>query len=223
MCAWQGTKPGWKKHLVRSITLSAVLAVAWAGYQLERNLTGVVLSLAQAQARAMAVQVLNEAAEEIVLSGVTYSDLMAITADDSGQVRLIQANTPMLNQLSSRASLTAQEKLSSLESRTVKVPLGSALGVSMLAGAGPKISVAILPVGAVIAGFTTEFESAGINQTRHKISLTLTAHVQLVIPSGAKEVEAVIQVAVAESIIVGQVPQTYTDVGDNIGMLDLAP
>lgn len=223
MCAWQGTKPRWKKHLVRSITLSAVLAVAWTGYQLERNLTGVVLSLAQAQARAMAVQVLNEAAEEIVLSGVTYSDLMAITADDSGQVRLIQANTPMLNQLSSRASLTAQEKLSSLESRTVKVPLGSALGVSMLAGAGPKISVAILPVGAVIAGFTTEFESAGINQTRHKISLILTAHVQLVIPSGAKEVEAVIQVAVAESIIVGQVPQTYTDVGDNIGMLDLAP
>ena len=66
----------------------------------EGNLTKIVLSLAQAQARAMAVQTLNEAAAELLSSGgVTYDALMHVTADESGQVRLIQANTPEMNRL----------------------------------------------------------------------------------------------------------------------------
>ena len=148
---------------------------------------------------------------------------MSVTLDSGGQIRLIQANTPEMNRLASRASLTAQEKIASLEQQSLYVPLGSALGMTIFAGAGPLIEVRILPVGAVHAGFSTEFETAGINQTRHKISLTLTAQVELVIPTGAMEVQAVTQVAVAESIIVGQVPDSYVNVENGTRMLNLAP
>lgn len=200
-----------------------LLAVLSAVTLAEHNLTKVVLSLAQAQARSLAVKALNEAADEIVLSGVTYDQLMAVTLDQSGQVRLIQANTPEMNLLASRASLTAQKKLAVLEEQAVSIPLGSALGLTLFAGSGPRIQVDILPVGSVRAEFTTEFESVGINQSRHKVSLTLTAQVQLVIPTGASTVQAVTQVAVAESIIVGEVPGAYTDVDEDLDMLDLAP
>ncbi len=206
----------WLPGLVLLLILGAALMV-------EHNLTQIVLSLAQAQARALAVKALNEAADEIVLSGVTYDQLMAVTLDPNGQVRLIQANTPEMNLLASRASLTAQKKLEVLEEQAVSVPLGSAAGLTLFAGSGPRIQVQILPVGSVRAVFTTEFESAGINQTRHKVSLTLTAQVQLVIPTGASTVQAVTQVAVAESIIVGEVPDAYTDVNEDMDMLDLAP
>ena len=81
----------------------------------------------------------------------------------------------------------------------------------------------ILPVGAVSTAYDTEFETAGINQTRHRVSLTLTAQVQLVIPTGAQMVEVSTQVAMAESIIVGEVPDTFTDVGEDMDMLDLVP
>ena len=75
----------------------------------EGNLTRVVLSLAQAQARAMAVRILNEAAAELLASGeVTYDALMHVTADGGGQVRLIQANTPEMNRLAAKVSLLAQ-------------------------------------------------------------------------------------------------------------------
>jgi len=205
------------------IPVLLILLAILAAFAVERNLTQIVLSLAQAQARALAVKALNEAADEIVLSGVTYDQLMAVTLDQSGQVRLIQANTPEMNLLASRASLTAQKKLAVLEEQAVSVPLGSAVGLTLFAGSGPRIQVQILPVGSVRAVFTTEFESAGINQTRHKVSLTLTAQVQLVIPTGASTVQAVTQVAVAESIIVGEVPESYTDVNENMDMLDLAP
>ena len=205
------------------VTFALLILTGWALVRLETNLTEVVLTLAQAQARALAVQALNDTSDDIALSGVTYDQLMSVTTDDSGQIRLIQANTLEMNRLASLASVTAQEKIAGLEQQSLYVPLGSALGMTLLAGAGPLIEVRILPVGAVTANFTTEFETAGINQTRHRISLTLTAQVELVIPTGAMAVQAVTQVAVAESIIVGQVPSSYFSVDDTRQPLNLAP
>lgn len=190
----------------------------------ERNLTRVVLSLAQAQARALAVRILNESAAELLSSGaVTYDSLMRVTEDQEGQVRLIQANTPEMNRLAAQVSLLAQSKLQETRDQAVRVPLGSAMGLTLLAGAGPRVEVRILPVGSVHADFQTDFQTAGINQTRHRVSLVLTAQVQLVIPTGAQTVEATTQVAMAESIIVGEVPDTFTDVGNDMDMLDLVP
>lgn len=203
-----------------------VLLVLLAGAVLgvERNMTRVVLSLAQAQARSMAVRVLNEAAAEMLSTGqVTYDSLMHVTADGSGQVRLIQANTPEMNRLATQVSLLAQRHLQSAGDQVVRVPLGSVLGLTILAGAGPRIEVRILPVGSVHAAFHTDFQTAGINQTRHLVSLHLTAQVQLVVPTGAQRVEVTTQVAMAESIIVGEVPDTFTDVGEDMDMLDLVP
>ena len=81
----------------------------------------------------------------------------------------------------------------------------------------------MLPVGAVVTAYETEFTSAGINQTRHRVLLTMRAQVQLVLPTGASGVEAVTQVAVAESIIVGQVPDSFVNVGDDTDLLNLVP
>lgn len=207
------------------LCLMASLAAILAGVLFaEGNLTRIVLSLAQAQARAMAVQTLNEAAAELLSTGqVTYDSLMHVTADGSGQVRLIQANTPEMNRLAAQVSLLAQSRLQEKRDQAVRIPLGSALGMTLFAGAGPKIQVRILPVGSVHAAFHTDFQTAGINQTRHRVSLVLTAQVQLVIPTGAQTVEVSTQVAMAESIIVGEVPETFTDVGDDMDMLDLVP
>ena len=213
-----------RRRMALFCLLLSLLLIAACILLAERNLTRVVLSLAQAQARAMAVQVLNEAASELLSSGsVTYDSLMHVTADGTGQVRLIQANTPEMNRLAAQASLLAQSRLQSSGEQAVRIPLGSALGLTLFAGAGPKIEVRILPVGSVHAEFHTDFQTAGINQTRHRVSLQLTAQVRLVIPTGAQTVEVSTQVAMAESIIVGEVPDTFTDVGDDMDMLDLVP
>ena len=207
---------------MRRLILSALLLTALALY-VERNLTAVTLSLAQAKARTLAVTTLNETVEEVVQDGLSWDALVRVTRDASGQVRLLQADTAAMNHLAARVSALAQEKLDGMENRAVQVPLGSALGLTLLAGAGPKITVRVLPVGAIAARFDTELQAAGINQTRHRILLTVTATVKLVIPTGAKTVEASTQVAVAESIIVGEVPQSFVDVEDKDDMLNLIP
>ena len=213
-----------RMRLVLLALAAGAVLIAGGVLLVENNLTRVVLSLAQAQARALAVQTLNEAAAELLATGeVTYDSLMLVTADDLGRVRLIQANTPEMNRLAARASLMAQQKLLEKRDQEVRIPLGSALGLTLFAGAGPQIVVRILPVGSVHASFHTDFQTAGINQTRHRVTLQLTARVQLVIPTGAQTVEVSSQVAMAESIIVGEVPETFTDVGNDMDMLDLVP
>ena len=213
-----------RRRLALFCLLLCLTLIAGCILFVEGNLTRVVLSLAQAQARAMAVRILNEAAAELLATGeVTYDALMHVTTDEGGQVRLIQANTPEMNRLASRVSLISQEKLQSAGDQVVRIPLGSALGMTLFAGAGPRVEVQVLPVGSVHAEFHTDFQTAGINQTRHRVTLVLTAQVQLVIPTGAQTVEATTQVAMAESIIVGEVPDTFTDVGSDMDMLDLVP
>ena len=204
----------WKRALLLLVLMTLLIL------RVERNVTDVVLTLSQATARSLAIQALNEAASEMLGLGVHYADLMTVEKDDQGQVRLIQANTPEMNRLAAQASLLAQERLTAMGQKTVVVPLGSAVGLTLLAGAGPGIAVQILPVGSVQAAFST---TAGINQTRHRISLVLTANVQIVIPTGAKNVQASTQMAMAESIIVGQVPDSFAEGGSDNSIIDLAP
>ncbi|MGN0778529.1 MAG: sporulation protein YunB [Aristaeellaceae bacterium] len=214
--------PRKKSALPRMLALCALLLVALF-LMLEQNLTQVVLTLANARAEVLAVQALNEAAEALIAQGISYDSLVHVTLGSDGSVRLLQANTAGMNSLASRASLTAQAKLEGLEDQTVSVPLGSALGITLLAGTGPRIQVHMLPVGAVVTTYETEFTSAGINQTRHRVLLTMRAQVRLVLPTGASSVDAVTQVAVAESIIVGQVPDSFVNVGDDTDLLNLVP
>ena len=212
-----------KNHAVLRRAALLMLLVLLCAITLEQNLTEVVLRLASARAEVLAVNVLNEAIEDVIAQGVRYDELVEVTLDQSGSVRLLQANAAGMNSLSSRVSLTAQEKLENLQDQYISVPLGSALGIALLSGAGPKIPVRILPVGAVKTEFDTEFTSAGINQTRHRVLLTMTAQVQLVLPTGSAGVQAVDQVAVAESIIVGEVPESFVNVGDDTDLLNLVP
>ena len=91
----------------------------------------------------------------------------------------------------------------------IPVPLGAFTGISVLAGFGPEITFRVLQVGSVICSFESEFTSAGINQTVHSIYLDVTSEVSVVLPSGTKKISTVTEVMVAESLIVGEVPDIY--------------
>lgn len=216
-CAPEKKRASWGRKLL--ILLAVALLLLWF---MQQNLNQVVLSMAYANAQALTVSVLNQAVQEVLATGVSYDDMMIVQKDDAGRVSLLQANTTLMIP-GLETALHAQAALSSLENQFVSIPLGAALGVTILAGSGPRIRVQILPVGAVSALFSTEFQSAGINQTRHKILLTLEATVRLVIPNGVEEVAVSSQMAVAESIIVGLVPDSFVDVNNDSEMLNLIP
>ena len=217
------TAPRRKKTGLLRRLLLAFLALTAFVIMMEQNLSQTLLDMAFARAYSMAVETLNRAVHKVTDDGVSYSDLMETQMDQQGRVSMLRANTMRMNALAAQTALVAEQELNSFENQFVEIPLGAALGVRFLSGFGPRLQVQILPVGAVNTGYDTEFETAGINQTRHKIFLTLRATVSLIIPTGSQMVEVESTMLIAESIIVGDVPQSFVDVSDQHDMLDFIP
>lgn len=88
-----------------------------------------------------------------------------------------------MNELATSTALTAQQYIADIEMQPIRVSLGSASGNPLLAGRGPSMLVKVVPAGSVSSEFLTEFTSAGINQTRHRIYMQLSATVRIVIPT----------------------------------------
>ena len=176
---------------------------------IDRNFKPLVFSLAEARSAAMASQVLSGARAEATQDGVAYEDLMNVRMDQNGQVALLSANTMAMNRLATRAGDAALRRLNNMSSERVTVPLGAVLGTTLFSGSGPGVPVSIVPIGSIFTDFATEFEACGINQTRHKVYLQVTANIRIVIPTGAKTTQVSANMLVAESIIVGRVPEGF--------------
>lgn len=201
-----------------------VLLVLIAAFLLvEQNLSQTLLDMAYATAHSIALETVNRAAQQVVGEGISYDELMEVKMDTDGRVSMLRANTMRMNQIATQTAILAQEELNSIENQMVNVPLGAALGIRFLGGFGPRIAVQIVPVGAVSTQFETEFETAGINQTRHKLFLTLETSVSLIVPADSRKVRVTSTVPIAESIIVGQVPDSFVDVNNEEDMLNLLP
>lgn len=209
-----------KNRLPLRLFLAVLLPLAlffWA----DANLRPVILTMAEAQARVMAVQAMNDAVFEVMRSDGLYDDLMTVVLDEKGRVAVMRADTARMNELATTSALRVQQNLSKIAEAGISIPLGAALGVQLFAGSGPRITVKIVPVGAVSTDFKSEFSAAGINQTRHRIFLRIDTTVQMVIPTGTQTAQVSAHVPVAESIIVGEVPDSFVDVANEEDMLNL--
>ncbi|MCI6587259.1 MAG: sporulation protein YunB [Clostridiales bacterium] len=196
-----------RRFLRRALLLLLLLLALFL--LIDRNFRPLVFSLAEARSAAMASQVLSGALAEATQDGVTYEDLMNVKMDQSGQVALLSANTMAMNRLATRAGDAALRRLNNMSSERVTVPLGAVLGTTLFSGSGPGVPVSIVPIGSIFTDFATEFEACGINQTRHKVYLQVTANIRIVIPTGAKTTQVSANMLVAESIIVGRVPEGF--------------
>lgn len=193
MAACARKKSGGMRWLILLVLLLTAAVIA-----MEQNLSQTMLDMAFARAYSMAVETINRAVKQAMGQGVAYEELIDAQMDAQGRVSMLRANTMRMNELASQTALLAERELGSAENQVVEIPLGAALGVSFLSGFGPRLEVQILPVGAVHTSFDTEFETAGINQTRHKIFLNLRATVSLIVPTGSQLVEVTSTVPIAE-------------------------
>lgn len=171
----------------------------------------VITTLCESSASFVALDITNKAVTECI-SNITYDDLVTLKLDSTGKVIAINANVMELNRLSTHISSNISERLNNFGSMYIKIPLTSIFNMGLFSGYGPKIPLAIIPSGYVTAKFKSEFEDAGINQTRHRISIEITAHVRLIAPFYTSSQEYINEVTVAEYVIVGDTPSTYYNI-----------
>ena len=167
-----------------------------------------LIELCKVKAESLGISIAHGVVEE-VMGNVGYLDLIILDRDETGKIMALRANVIEMNRIASEVSLAIQEKNNKLEATYVQIPIGNFTGNSLLAGMGPKIKVKIIPTGTVNVEFKTEFLSSGINQTRHRVFLEIKSKMGIVAPFVSKRVEVITELNVAETVLVGEVPETY--------------
>jgi sporulation protein YunB len=190
---------------------------------IDHNINPAIISFSQAKIQAIAINSLSDAVKKTLGTNIKYTDFVNVLTDKNGNVAMLQANTMKMNDLAAQVSDMAQETIRSKGDEGIDIPLGTITGSKLLAGMGPKIRIRIISFPAVSTDFDSELVSSGINQTRHKIYLTLRARIRIAIPLNTADIDVESRVPVTETIIVGDVPQTYVNVDDTDQMLNLVP
>jgi len=179
----------------------------------ERKLGPIIAETAEWQAKTIAANAVNRATDSALGSfEISYEELAVISRNEKGEVTSVQANMPQINALG--VSITSQviDELQNLSFQRVKIPLGTLLDSQFFAGRGPNVTFYVHPTGAVEANIENRFESAGINQTLHRILLKLNIGIMGVLPLYTSRTQVTTEICLAETVIIGAVPDYYTQI-----------
>lgn len=169
----------------------------------------VIMDTVEIKSKALATRAMNSSVADVVMSSIVYDELVTIISDEFGNISMIQANSLEINNLSKDLALTCEQRISEYGGKGVTIPIGTFTGIPLLVGRGPRIKVKMTPVGSVYCRFSSMFDTAGINQTVHKIYINISANVSVIMPLSSRSFQAEQQVLISESVIVGQVPEVY--------------
>lgn len=209
-------------YKIKLIFVTLILLLAVFCVVLTINLGPAMSAYAEERVKIIAAKAMNDAIIDSLKDEDSYSELVDIR-DTGNKVYMLQANTRSMNLLAASTAENALKRISEMGEQGVSVPLGTISGVSFLSGKGPRIKASFTPAGSVVTSFRSEFDSAGINQTVHRIKLHLTATITIILPGMSKTMTVDAETAISENVIVGDVPQVYTNVESTEDMLNLVP
>lgn len=175
------------------------------------------LRLAPMAERLMATQVDNQASdainaaidEQIAAGEIDYSRMITVEKDAQGNVTALRTNIAEINRLKTSVLKRVDARLQNLSMEELGVPIGSIVLPELLSGRGPKIPVRVLAVRTSDAVFRSSFTGAGINQTKHSITIDVHVVITILTWTGTQEISVDSAVVAAETVIVGNVPTTY--------------
>lgn len=168
-------------------------------------------SLATTRVSNAITQVVSQAVDEAIASGeLDYENLVNFEKDNDGKITAVRSNMAAFNLLQSHILQTVLERINQVSVRDLSIPIGSLTGSALLSGRGPRITVRMESVGSSEANFRNAFTSAGINQAKHQIILTIDVYVSILLPGFTTATKVSNSFVVAETVIVGSVPDSYT-------------
>ena len=205
----------WKRRARRRFLLVWLLLVTAALLLFLRlSVAPVVQELAKARVANRASYVINEAIEEQLENGhIDYDNIVFLEKDVNGNITALKTNIAEINRLKTQILSVVDTMLLDLDINEVGLPLGSLILPELFSGTGPKLPVKVMSISSSDADFRNLFAEAGINQTSHQIMMDVHITMTILTPVGAESVEATSAVVVAETVIVGNVPQSYVNVG----------
>lgn len=188
-----------------------VLALLAAAVSLLWHLKPVMTSMATARVSNLVNRIVSAAVNEAVENGdIDYQNFVIFEKDETGHITALRSNVAEVNRMQGQITDEILHRLSEVATSELEIPLGTLTGSALLAGRGPSLFVRMQAVGSASAAFRNRFTAAGINQTRHQIFLDVDVYMSILLPGMKTSTRVSNEIAVAETVIVGSVPDTYT-------------
>ena len=189
--------------------LAAVLLVVF-GLVLALHLHNTLSSLAVTRVSNTVNRVVTAAVNDTVSSGdIQYDKLIHFEKDNEGKITALETDMAEFNRIQAQIVSDVLSRMSEVSTTELAIPIGTLSGVTLLAGRGPSLRIRMQFVGSSTARFENEFTEAGINQTKHRIMLTVDVSVSILLPGVKAYTKVSNTFSVAETIIVGTVPDSY--------------
>lgn len=191
------------------VRMIAILVIAFTfAYFIIQAIQPIMEKQCISMAKSIATKISNAEATK-VMANYEYEDLLNITKDSEGNIKMVGTNIITVNEIISDIPIRVQEEMEKSENNTFQIRLGSFLGSNLFAGRGPNVEIKMEIAGHLDTNLKSEFVDAGINQTLHRIYLELICDVIILTPFETMEEQIVNQVLLAEGVIVGEVPSSY--------------
>ena len=201
-----------QRFLIRLLLILLVLLVVLA--LLRSRLYPVMRSLAETQEKNTASDLINDAiAEQIAAGNIRYDRIVYFEKDLNGRITALKTNIGEINRLKTDVLNIINDEILTSDESGLGVALGSLFLPEFLSGKGPKLPVKILVIRNSEADFYSEFSEAGINQTLHKLNMEVFLDVTVLVLGSTTEFTISSHMVVAETVIVGDVPETYLQTG----------
>ena len=137
-----------------------------------------------------------------------YDYFVELDYGENGHVTAVRANMARINAMSSEL-LSDIVHAADGGQLSLAIPIGNILGSSLLLGKGPEIPVDITMLSSSHVDFKNELSDAGINQTKHQIKLDVVIDIDVIMPWRTVSTQVVSEILIAETVILGEVPETY--------------
>lgn len=200
----------------RVIVLTVILSVV-AGFAVllfRQRYQQVILHLAETQVKNATSDLINDAIDkQIEIGNIHYDRIVYFEKDLDGRITALKTNMSEVNRLKTDILNLINDEILAVDTADLGVPLGSIFLPEFLSGKGPSIPVQILSIRNSDASFQSHFSEAGINQTLQQITMDVSVDVAVLVLGETDSFTVTSQVVVAETIIVGDVPDTFLQTG----------
>ena len=178
----------------------------------------VIRDLAEIQVKNSTSDLTNDAIAKQIADGVIqYDRLVYFEKDLNGRITALKTNMSEVNRLKTDILNIINDEILALDTSDIGIPLGSIFLPELLSGKGPAIPVHILTIRNSDANFVSHFSQAGINQTLHQLTMDVSVDVAVLVLGETSSFTMTSEVVVAETVIVGDVPDTFLQTGGNYG------
>lgn len=193
------------------LTISMVLILAFRS-----RYRDIIRELAETQVKNTTSDLTNDAIAKQIADGVIqYDRIVFFEKDLEGRITALKTNMSEVNRLKTDILNIINDEILALDTSDIGIPLGSLFLPELLSGKGPVIPVHILSIRNSDANFVSNFVQAGINQTLHQLTMLVSVDVAILVLGQTGSFTISSEVVVAETVIVGAVPNTFLQTGGN--------